>query len=294
MINILKLLSKAITSNFRMFYFTILFFSCVHEVNAQEPVAKNGKFVTVKGLKIYYEESGEGMTLLILHNFFSSATQYQPLITEFSKYYRVIAIDLPGHGRSDYMDTTDVYLHKKAAEYIIGVLDILRIDSIHVLGASSGGTIALHLATLRPKLIGKMLVIGGHVYYPVEQRQWLSSYGPATGILARLGNSEGLKMHGKTKFSLLEKQFWNFRILYGDPSFTPDVLATITAKTLVIHGDNDKAAPVINALEMHKSIPNAFLWIVPYGGHLPHFTPDNLPDFFRRTLEFLNGNWDEK
>ena len=134
----LKLLYKTVTSNFRLFCFTIAFFSIVHEVIAQLPVAKNGKFVTVKGLKIYYEESGQGMTLLILHNFFSSATAYQPLITEFSMHYRVIAIDLPNHGRSDYMDTADFYLHKKAAEYIIGALDVLKIDSLYVIGASSG------------------------------------------------------------------------------------------------------------------------------------------------------------
>ena len=86
------------------------------EAKAQEPVAPNGKFVTVKGLKIYYEDTGKGMPLLLMSGFGRTASDWKPYIPEFSKYFRVIAIDLPGHGRSDYMDTTDVYLHKTAAE----------------------------------------------------------------------------------------------------------------------------------------------------------------------------------
>ena len=84
------------------------------------------------------------------------------------------------------------------------------------------------------------------------------------------------------------------RNLYGDPSFTPDILAAITAKTLIIHGDNDVIAPVSNALEMYKSIPKANLWIVPNGGHLPHLNPSNHVDFIRRALEFMNNKRDNK
>lgn len=289
---ILKSLHKMKTAYFRMFYFTIVFFSIV-QVSAQEPVANNGKFVTVKGLKLYYEESGEGMPLLLLHNFFSSASVWQPLTTEFSKRYRVIAVDLPGHGRSDYMDTTNVYLHEEAAEYIVGLLDALKIDSLYVIGASSGGFITLYMATQRPELIKKIVIVGGQIFYSAQTREVISGLGMATGITERLGRPEAVRIHGKTKLDLLEKQFWNFRKLYGDPSFTSDVLATIKAKALIIHGDNDRIAPLSNALEMHKDIPHASLWVVPNGGHLPHFVPANEADFLKRTLEFLDGDWSE-
>ena len=279
------------TTYFRMIYFTIVFFSIVHGVSAQEAVANNGKFVTVKGLKLYYEESGEGMPLLLLHNFFSSASEWQPITTEFSRRYRVIAVDLPGHNRSDYMDTTNVYLHEKAAEYMIGLLDALKIDSLYVIGASSGGFITLYMATRRPELIKKIVIVGGQIFYSAQTREVISGLGRATGITERLGRSGAVKMHGKTKLDLFEKQFWNFRKLYGDPSFTPDVLATIKAKALIIHGDNDRIAPLSNALEMHKNIPHASLWVVPNGGHLPHFVPANQADFLRRTQEFMDGDW---
>jgi pimeloyl-ACP methyl ester carboxylesterase len=278
---------KKINFNSYLLYLTIAFLFIVCEARGQEPVAKNGKFVTVRGMKMYYEESGKGMALILLHNFGGTASQWKPFIPEFSKYYRVIAVDMPGHG----MDTTDVYLHKKAAEYIIGLLDTLKIDSVYVIGASSGGFVTSYMATLRPELTKKIIVIGGQVYYSLQTRKFFSSLGPGTEDHERL--EAAIKAHGKEKGTLIQKQFWRFRNLYGDPSFTPDILATITAKTLIIHGDNDEIAPVSNALEMYKSIPKAHLWIVPYGGHLPHLDQLNQSDFVRRTLEFMNSDWDK-
>jgi pimeloyl-ACP methyl ester carboxylesterase len=123
------------------------------EAQAQESVSANGKFATINGVKIYYEDSGKGMPVILLHHFFVTASQWKTYVPELAKKYRVIAVDLPGHGRSDFMDTTQVFLHKKATEYIIGLIDLLKLDSVNLMGASSGGSIVLHLATLRPELV---------------------------------------------------------------------------------------------------------------------------------------------
>lgn len=195
---------------------------------------------------------------------------------------------MPGHGRSDYMDTTNVYLHKKAAEYIIGLLDQLSIDSTHIMGISSGGFISLYITTMRPQLAKKIVVIGGQVYYSTTTRNVISSLGgPDTSAYM-------LKTHGKVKGHLLAHQFWNFRQLYGDPSFTPDVLSTIKAVSLIVHGDNDLIAPVSNAWDMHQHIPKSYLWIIPNGGHVPTAIKKNEGDFIRRSLEFLRDEWERK
>jgi len=261
-------------------------------VNAQEPVAPNGKFMTVKGLKIYYEETGKGIPLLLIHGFSGTCSQWNPFIPELSKSYRVIAIDLPGHGRSDYMDTTDVYSHKKAAGYIVALLNELHIDSVYVIGGSSGGMITLYIATLRTDLPKRIVVLSGQVYFSTTTRNLITSFGPGAEDPKRV--EEVTKTHGKLKGTLLLRQFWNFRKLYGDPAFTPDVLSTIKAKTLIIHGDNDPIAPVTNAWEMFQSIPKVNLWIVPNGGHGFIFDPANNADFTRRVSEFLRGDWEKK
>jgi len=85
-------------TNYCAICFIIAQFIINSGINAQEPVAPTGKFATVKGLKIYYEDTGKGMTLLLLHGFTGTCSQWKAFIPEFSKFYRVIAIDLPGHG----------------------------------------------------------------------------------------------------------------------------------------------------------------------------------------------------
>ena len=257
---------------------------------AQETVSPNGKFAIINGLKIYYEESGKGTPVILLHHFFASASLWNSYVPELAKKYRVIAVDLPGHAHSDYMDTANNYLHKKASEYIIGLIEFLKLDSIYLMGASSGGIITLYLATLRPDLVKKAIIIGGHLYYFTHQREMYSKWSkdPDINLISR---------HGKEKAILLRKQFIYGSQLYGDPSFTPDVLSTIRAKTLIIHGDHDDLAPIANALVMYENIPNSYLWIVPNMGHFPlppYLDAKNQSDFVKRTMEFLHGDWDKK
>jgi pimeloyl-ACP methyl ester carboxylesterase len=266
----------------------IVTFLTISNLAAQRPVGPNGKFATIKGVKLYYEDTGRGMPLLLLHGFGGTTSHWEPFIPEFAKYYRVITLDLPGHGRSEWMDTTEVYLHKKAAEYIIGLLDQLKIDSINMMGISSGGFITMYIATIRPQLAKTIVVIGGQVYYSKTTRDVITAVADPD---KNPPNENRIKEHGRQKATLIGRQFWNFRKLYGDPSFTPDVMATITAKALIIHGDNDPIAPVSNAWEMYQHIPKAHLWIVPNGGHVPPAIPANKDDFNRRVLEFLQGKW---
>jgi pimeloyl-ACP methyl ester carboxylesterase len=267
-------------------YFLINLF-LIPVIKAQEAIAPNGHFITVKGLKLYYEETGKGMPLLLLHGFGSTASDWHQYTAELSKNYRVIAVDLPGHSRSDYMDTTNIYLHKRAAEYILAMLDSMHIDSINVIGHSSGGFITLYMATIKPELLKKIVVIGAQVYYSNTTRNVITSLGgPEQNPIVQI--DELIKTHGKQKGTLIAQQFWNFRKLYGDPSFTPDVLSTITAKTLIIHGDDDPIAPVSNAWEMFQNIPQAHLWVVPGGGHIPHIGEGRKEDFIKEVLSFLN------
>jgi pimeloyl-ACP methyl ester carboxylesterase len=54
-------------------------------------------------------------------------------------------------------------------------------------------------------------------------------------------------------------------------NFTPPLLNTITASTLIVYGDRDFLYPIEMAVEMYRAIPRAALWVVPNGGHGPVF-----------------------
>lgn len=255
-------------------------------VKAQISPAPHGKFQVVDGLRLYYEDSGSGTPLMLLHGFTGAAAAWNSFVPALEKNYRVINVDLPGHGRSDYMDTSRVYLHRRAAEYILALVDRLNLDSVYLMGHSSGGFIATYMATMRPDVVKRIIIVDGQVYYSKQTRDIITACcggPPDTPLINR---------HGEEKAHILRKQFFHFRLLQGDPSFTPDVLASITAKAFIIHGDNDRIAPLFNALEMFNNIPNAHLWVVPNGGHSPMQNPENHPEFIRRVLQFLGGEWD--
>jgi pimeloyl-ACP methyl ester carboxylesterase len=71
-------------------------------------------------------------------------------------------------------------------------------------------------------------------------------------------------------------------------AFTPPLLGTITARTLIVHGDRDPYYPVTLAVEMFQAIPRSALWIVPYGGHGPIFGA-LAPAFAAAALDHLAG-----
>ena len=265
--------------------FAFTFLSLI-SVNAQLPVSANGKFLNANGIKIYYEENGSGAPLLLLHGFGRSGEDWKPYISELSKSNRVICIDLPGHGRSDLMDTTDVYLHKHAADLIITFIKLLKLDTVNIIGFSSGAIIGLHIITLKPTLVNKIILVSGQISFSDSTRKFISALGGPNNFI--MDADELTVMHGKKKGTIIANQFWNFRKLYGDPSFTPETLKTINAQTLIIHGDNDPIAPVENALTMFRYIPNAHLWIIPYGEHISIFLPNNQSEFLQKTIDFLN------
>ena len=63
--------------------------------------SNNGKYLTIKGTKVYYEEYGKGTSSLLIHGAFGGIAHFQNVIPLLSKKYRVIVTDAPGLGRSE-------------------------------------------------------------------------------------------------------------------------------------------------------------------------------------------------
>jgi pimeloyl-ACP methyl ester carboxylesterase len=71
-------------------------------------------------------------------------------------------------------------------------------------------------------------------------------------------------------------------------AFTAASLGTITARTLIVHGDRDPLYPVELAIELYRGIAGSALWVVPHGGHGPIFGEKAAP-FRSETLTFLSA-----
>ena len=104
------------------------------------------KFINHKQAKMRFRDQGSGPVLVFLHGFLESLNMWERLIEDLKSEYRVISIDLPGHGQSECLG----YIHKMTdmAEVVKSVVDELGIDTFFITGHSMGGYVALAYAEM--------------------------------------------------------------------------------------------------------------------------------------------------
>ncbi|MEH6937958.1 2-succinyl-6-hydroxy-2,4-cyclohexadiene-1-carboxylate synthase [Bacillus sp. JJ664] len=102
--------------------------------------------ITLNGIHYSYIDEGEGQTVLLLHGFTGTKKTWAELIEKLKQNFRVIAIDLLGHGETDSPDDPDRYVMEQAAKDLNDFLTKKHIDCIHLLGYSMGGRLALYFA----------------------------------------------------------------------------------------------------------------------------------------------------
>ena len=107
------------------------------------------KYAEFRKVKIRYSDKGKGRTIVLLHGFLESLEVFDKLSDKLSKTFRVISIDLPGHGQTPSIG----YMHSMElmAECSKSVLDFLDLKRYVVVGHSMGGYVALAFAELFPK-----------------------------------------------------------------------------------------------------------------------------------------------
>jgi pimeloyl-[acyl-carrier protein] methyl ester esterase len=104
-------------------------------------------------------EVGEGEPTLFLHGFSLCAAHWAPLLSELPS-LRSIAIDMPGHGDSDGVDFRGVDLRRWFSDMLTNLLDVLGLDSVHIVGHSQGAFIGLGLALDLPERVRSLVAIG--------------------------------------------------------------------------------------------------------------------------------------
>ncbi len=102
------------------------------------------------GVNIYYEESGQGLPLVFVHEFAGDHRSWHLQMRFFSRRYRAIAFNARGYPPSDVPDDVKAYSQERAADDIRGVLDGLKIPKAHVCGLSMGGFATLHFGLKHP------------------------------------------------------------------------------------------------------------------------------------------------
>ena len=201
-----------------------------------------GKTVEVNGIRMYYEVHGSGRPLVLLHGFGSSGTAWKRFVDDFSKDYRLIIPDLRGHGGST--NPSGDFTHRQSARDVFALLDSLGVRTFSAMGISTGGMTLLHMASTQRERVESMVLIGATTYFPEQAREIMRRRTPEAMSAAEIERQHTIHKHGDEQIRSLRRQFNGFKDSYDDMAFTPPLLASITAKTLVVHGDRDDFFPV--------------------------------------------------
>lgn len=238
--------------------------------------------IRANGIDMYFEVYGEGEPLLLLHGWTQSSAFWKEYIPTYAQNFKVYAIDLRGHGRSSPI--SDDFTIKKTAEDVLALLDHLNLEKVKAIGLSYGGLALLEFASLHPKRIESMILIGvAQNYNGAENQEIGNTFSYETLPKSFVDDLKKIHYHGENQVKALFDKDLDYQINLTDPE-----IQGIDSKTLLVQGERDEVLGVDPAINLHRNLPNAELWVVPNAGHLAIIAP-NEKAFLKKSMEFLGS-----
>jgi pimeloyl-ACP methyl ester carboxylesterase len=277
-----------------------------------------GYATAADGIRLYVEETGEGIPVLFIHEFAGDHRSWEPQMRSFSRRYRAVTFAARGYPPSDVPEDVTAYSQDLAVRDAVAVLDHLGIDRAHVVGLSMGGFTSLHLGLRHPERARSAVAAGvGYGAHPDAR----DSFRAEAEAIAAAYESEGSAAFAsryavgpaRVQFQNKDPRGWEeFARRLADhsslgsantmrgvqrerPSLYDlrDDLAAMTVPMLLIVGDEDEGCLDAN-LMLKRTIPSAGLAVLPRTGHTSNLEEAEL--FGRLVLDFLArvdaGRWD--
>jgi len=215
----------------------------------------------------HYIEKGDGFPMILLHGNGEDNQYFEHQIQYFSKFYRVIALDTRGHGKTARGE--QVFTLEQFAEDLKGFLDGKNISKAILLGFSDGGNIAL-LFTIKYQGYVRALILDGANLYPAGLKALARipikiGYG-CCSLLARIDK----RWIGKAEM---------LKLMSHQPNIVPELLGAVTIPVLVMAGTRD-VIKKSHTDEIYRSLPNARLAILKGG----HFIAAKCPGVFNQKV----------
>ncbi|MGW1886099.1 alpha/beta fold hydrolase [Streptomyces sp. NPDC001970] len=253
-----------------------------------------GERVHVNGTDIWVENRGQGPDVLLIAGLSDPAEAWQAQLDGLSDWYRVIAYDNRGTGRTPL--PPEPMSVAMMADDAAAVLGALQVEKAHVAGFSGGSAIAQELALRHPELVRSLVLMStwarADAYFTSMTRfwHWLATDAPdersmleafllwiytprahADGTVQRIID-EALAFPHPQSAEAFQRQLEPFMV-----HDTLDRLPGITAPTLVLAGELDRATPPRLGRVVADAIPGADYEVMPGEAHQPF---QEAPDAF--------------
>jgi pimeloyl-ACP methyl ester carboxylesterase len=272
---------------------------------------------TDDGVRLYYEETGAGTPIVLVHEFADDVRGYEPQVRYFARRYRVIAYNARGYPPSDVPQDAARYSQERARDDIRAVLDGLRIAKAHVVGISMGGFAVLHFGLAYPQRALSLVVAGcGYGAEPGKRQQFLDETDRTAALIESTGMAEAAKIYGigpsRVQYQNKDPRGWaefaarlaehstpgSARTMRGVQARRPSLwdlvepMRRLDVPTLIMTGDEDDPCLEPGIL-MKRTIPAAALVVFPNTGHAlnleePALFNQSVTDFFHQVE---SGRW---
>jgi pimeloyl-ACP methyl ester carboxylesterase len=224
---------------------------------------------------IYYTQKKPEETpyppLVLVHGAGGSHLDWSPELRRLPDTH-VIALDLPGHGRSAGTGFTDTLAY---AEDVCALLDALKIERAIIAGHSMGGAIAQQIGLQMPGRAAGLILVGTGSKLPVEQTlpqrilneteqtvDWLIDWSWGTDV------SQELKDLGRQRLLETPPQVLQGDYLACQKFDIREHLEEINAPTLVLGASDDQMVKLKFSVTLSERIPNATLVVIQGAGHM--------------------------
>lgn len=129
-------------------------------------------YLQLNGCNLHYTDQGVGEPVLLIHGLGSSARDWEHQIPALLPRYRVLCLDMRGHGKSE--KPGGGYSVRTFAEDCLAFIEHMQLVKPHIVGISMGGMIAFQLATDRPEVPGSLTIVNsGPELVPRRPKEYL-------------------------------------------------------------------------------------------------------------------------
>ncbi|WP_324719756.1 alpha/beta fold hydrolase [Salinimicrobium sp. HB62] len=125
--------------------------------------------INFQGAEIHYSIAGEGEATVMLHGFLESSEIWEEFLPEFSRYGKIITVDLPGHGRSGCLD--EIHSMDLMAEVVLEVMKTTGVKKANFIGHSMGGYVGLAFLEKHPGMLQDFMLLNSTPQADSEEKK---------------------------------------------------------------------------------------------------------------------------